>query len=97
MKEERAILDRDTESRSNEMFTKWLFFETVLQEIRTKEKFAGIKAQLKQESKEDKRAVIILEHIKRNHSTAWNKIDNNLSFKDILQFGSATDYLKQLD
>jgi len=105
MKKEKAVLNINPEYAVSErevnskdiFFTKFLFYQKCLSEIKSKPKHLEIKSQYNKETKPDKKGLIVLNFINANYFKEWLAIDNFLNVKDIICFNSNTEYLNQFN
>ena len=78
-------------------FTKFLFFQKCLNEIKNNPEYLEIKLQYNKEKRADKKGLIVLDFIEANYFGEWLSIDNYSNVKDIIFFKSNSEYLNQFN
>lgn len=93
---EHAVIEREVNPKDI-FFTKFLFYQKCLNEIKRKPEHQGVKSEYIKEKRPDKKGLIVLNFIEANYFKEWLSIDNYLNVKDIIFFKSNIEYLNQFN
>jgi hypothetical protein len=81
----------------NILFTKWLYYQKVINQIENNPIYSQYKELLKESKEIDNKIKIIHSFIFIYHLNQWLKIENYLEVKDIIHFNNSTEYLNQFN